>query len=57
MLSIVLSTVAFFVARYYVNRYLDDIDVPKTFTRGAVAFCAALLVAYAVAYFVDWLAP
>jgi len=55
MLSIVLSTIAFFVTRYYVVRYLDDIGVPKTFTRGTVAFCAALLVAYGVAYFVDWL--
>ena len=57
MLSIVLSTIAFFVARYYVVRYLDDIGVPKTFTRSTVAFCAALLAAYAVAYFVDWLVP
>jgi hypothetical protein len=57
MLSMAVSTVAFFVVRYYVNRYLDDIGVPKTFTRGLVAFCAALLVAYAIAYFVDWIAP
>ena len=57
MLSILLSTVAFFVVRYYVNRYLDDIDVPRTFTRSTVAFSAALLVAYGVAYFVDWLVP
>ena len=57
MLSMAVSTVAFFVVRYYVNRYLDDIGVPKTLTRGLVAFCAALLVAYAIAYFVDWIAP
>ena len=55
MLSIVLSTVAFFLVRYYVNRYLDDIGIPKTFTRGLVAFLAALLVAYMVAVIVDWL--
>ena len=57
MLSIVLSTIAFFVARYYIVRYLDEIGIPKTFTRGMVAFCAALLAAYGVAYFVDWLVP
>jgi hypothetical protein len=57
MLGIVLSTIAFFMARYYVNRYLDDIGVPKTLTRGLVAFCAALLVAYAIAYIVNWIAP
>jgi len=57
MLSIVLSTIAFFVARYYVVRYLDEIGIPKTLTRATVAFCAALLVAYIVAYAVDWLVP
>ena len=57
MLSIILSTIAFFVARYYVVRYLEDLGIPKTLTRGTVAFCAALLVAYVVAYAVDWLVP
>ena len=57
MLSLVLSTVAFFVARYYVNRYLDDIGVPKTLTRSLVAFCFALLIAYGIALVVDWIAP
>ena len=57
MLSIILSTIAFFAVRYYVARYLDDLGIPKTFTRAAVAFCAALLVAYLVAYGVDWLVP
>lgn len=57
MLSILVSTIVFFMARYYINRYLDDIGVPKTFTRSAVAFCAALLVAYAIAYIVDRFAP
>jgi ABC-type Fe3+-siderophore transport system permease subunit len=57
MLSIVLSTIAFFMARYYVVRYLDGIGIPKTLTRAIVAFCAALLVAYVVAYAVNWLVP
>jgi hypothetical protein len=57
MLSLALSTVAFFVARYYVNRYLDNIGIPKSLTRGLVAFCAALLIAYGVALIVDSVAP
>jgi hypothetical protein len=57
MLSMVLSAVAFFVVRYYVNRYLDGLDIPRTFTRSTVAFCAAALVAYIVAFAVDWLLP
>lgn len=57
VLSIVLSTVGFFAARFYVNRFLDGIGMPATFTRSTVAFCAALLAAYAIAYAVDRIAP
>ena len=35
MLSLVLSTIAFFVASYYLKRYLDDMDIPKGMTRSA----------------------
>ena len=57
MLSVILSTIAFFAARYYVVRYLDELGIPKTLTRATVAFCAALLVAYIVAYAVNRLVP
>lgn len=55
ILSLVLSTSAFFVARYYVNRYLDEAGIPKGTTRSMVAFCAALAVSYGVGLVVDWL--
>jgi len=29
VLSIVISTVAFFVATYYIKRWADDNDIPK----------------------------
>jgi hypothetical protein len=54
MLSIVISTIAFFVAAYLIKRYLDDIGVPKTAVRGLVVFALALAVAYGVAFTVDW---
>jgi hypothetical protein len=54
MISIVLSTIAFFVASYFIKRYLDEIDVPKTMTRGLVVFVLALALAYGVAFIVDW---
>jgi len=50
MLSFVLSTIAFFVAGFFIRRRLDDMGIPKTMTRGVVVFVAALLVAYAVAF-------
>jgi hypothetical protein len=57
MTTLVLSTVAFFVASFYVKRYLDGIGVPKTMTRGLVIFVLALAVAYAVAFIVDLVTP
>ena len=56
MLSFFVSTIVFFVAGYFIRRYLDDIGVPRSMTRGIVVFVAALLVAYGVAYGVDLLA-
>jgi hypothetical protein len=54
MLGIVLSTIAFFVASYFIKRYLDGIGIPKTMVRGMVVFVLALAVAYGVAFVVDW---
>ncbi|HEY6242262.1 MAG TPA: hypothetical protein VIW78_15660 [Burkholderiales bacterium] len=54
LLSIVVSTIAFFVASYFIKRYLDGIGVPKTVVRGLVVFVLALAVAYGIAFIVDW---
>lgn len=54
MLSLVLSTIAYFIASHYIKRYLDEMGAPKGLTRSALIFCAAALIAYGVAFFVDW---
>ena len=54
MRSLLLSTVAYFVASHYIKRYLDDMGAPKGITRSAVIFCLALLIAYGAAFIVDW---
>ena len=54
MLSLVLSTIVFFVASYFIKRYLDRIDIPKSMTRSLVIFCLALAVSYGVAVVVDF---
>jgi len=54
MLSIALSTVAFFIAAYFIKRCLDDMDIPKSMTRSIVVFVAAAAVSYGVAFLVDW---
>ena len=56
MLSLVISTIAFFVAGYFIKRYLDEIGVPKTVVRALVVFVLALAAAYGVAFIVDWAA-
>jgi len=57
MTSLLLSTIAFFIASFYIKRYLDGIGVPKTMTRGLVIFVLALAIAFGVAFVVDWVTP
>ncbi len=57
LLSLVVSTIAFFVGSFYIKRYLDGIGVPKTMTRGLVIFVLALAIAYGVAFIVDLVTP
>ncbi|MDA1116496.1 MAG: hypothetical protein O2979_00510 [Proteobacteria bacterium] len=56
MLSLVISTIAFFVAHYFIKRWADDNDIPKGMTRSISIFIAALAFAYGVAWAVDWVA-
>jgi hypothetical protein len=56
MLSLIVSTIAFFVASYFIKRYLDGMGLPKTVVRGLVIFVLALAVSYGVAFVVDWAA-
>jgi len=55
MLSLVLSTIAFFVASFYLRRYLDDQGMPKGMTRNVLIFSIALLICYVVARLADYL--
>jgi len=54
VLSLIVSTVAYFIASHYIKRYLDAMEAPTGFTRSTLTFCAALLIAYGVAFAVDW---
>ena len=53
MLALVLSTVAFFAASYFIKRHLEGMDIPKGMTRATLVFVLALGVAYGVAVLVD----
>lgn len=53
MLSLVVSTIAFFVASYYMKRWADDNDIPKGMTRNVSIAVAAIAVSYLIAWVID----
>jgi len=55
VLNLALSTIAFFVAGYFMKRYLDSIDIPKGVTRSLIIFCVALAASYGVSVAVDFI--
>ena len=57
MLSLVLSTVAFFVASYFIKRHFDAMALPKGMTRSMLAFSLALAISYAIAFIADKVLP
>ncbi|HLX81699.1 MAG TPA: hypothetical protein VKS43_14065 [Burkholderiales bacterium] len=56
MLSLVVSTIAFFVAGYFIKRWADANDLPKGMTRSLGIFVLATAFAYGVAWLVDGVA-
>jgi hypothetical protein len=50
---IVVSTIAFFVASFYLKRYFDQSDLPQGMTRNSLVFALALIVSYAIGWAVD----
>jgi VIT1/CCC1 family predicted Fe2+/Mn2+ transporter len=53
LLSLVISTIAYFVAAHYIKRYMDGIDIPKGMVRSMSVFVLAAAVSYGVAFAVD----
>ena len=54
MLSLIISTLAFFAAAWFINRWLDEQDIGKGMTRGALVFTLATLVSFISSAMVDW---
>lgn len=57
MLSMIISTLAFFVAAWYLNLYLDEQGIGKGMTRGVLVLVLASLVSWGVGAAVDWMQP
>lgn len=54
LLSLIISTIVFFVAVGYFKRRLDEMDIPKGMTRGILVFTLAASVSWGVAAAVNW---
>jgi len=54
MLSLVVSTIAYFVASFFIRRRFEEMGLPRGLTRGLMIFCLAVAVAYGVGAAVDW---
>ncbi len=54
MLSIVISTIVFFIAAWYINRQLDEQEINRGMTRGVLVFFLASLVSWGAGEIVDW---
>lgn len=55
MTSLVVSTIAFFAASWFIKRRFDESDsIPKGMTRNVTIFALALAVSYAVGAAVSW---
>lgn len=53
--DIVVSTIAYFVAAFFLKRQFDDMDIPRGMTRSAMIFALALAASYAAQVGVDWI--
>ena len=54
MLDLVLSTIAFYIAAFYLNRYLNDLEISKGMTRTALVVVLASVAAFGVSSATDW---
>jgi hypothetical protein len=53
MLNLIISTIVFFVAAWFANRYLDEQEIAKGMTRGVLVFVLASLVSWGAGEIVD----
>ena len=54
MPGLFVSTIVFFIAAWYLNRYLDQQEIAKGMTRGVLVFTLAALVSWGAGALVDW---
>lgn len=53
--NLLISTLVFFIAAWYVRRYLDEQGIPAGTTRGILVFTLASVVSWGAGAAVDWI--
>ena len=54
MPGLFVSAIVFFIAAWYLNRYLDQQEIAKGMTRGVLVLTLAALVSWGAGAVVDW---
>jgi predicted PurR-regulated permease PerM len=54
MWNLIISTLVFFIAVWYIRRYLDEQEIPKGMTRSLLVFVIAYLLAWGAGELADW---
>lgn len=54
MWNLIISTIVFFIAAWYINHYLDEQGIPKGMTRSLSVFVLTSLVSWGSGELVDW---
>jgi hypothetical protein len=52
--NLIISTVVFFVAVWYIRSYLEEQGIPKGMTRGLLVFTLAFLLSWGAGKAADW---
>ena len=51
--SLIASTIVFFVASYFIKRWMEENDIPKGMTRSVTIFFLAIALAYGAGWLVE----
>ena len=52
--NLIISSLVFIIAAWYLHRYLEEQGLPKGMTRGTLVFVLASLVSWGAGEMVDW---
>ena len=54
MWNLIISIIVFFIAVWYIRRYLDEVEISKGMTRSILVFSLASLASWSAGKIVDW---